>query len=256
MSGSAGGGGAGDPAAEGEVVFRELVTADQLAALPPFEHRIWGSGGDAVSVNMLVAVVSEGGVAIGAFCEDEIVGAVFGFRTHEPHVLHSHYMAVDPAWRRRGLGVQLKQRQRQWCLERGITGMRWTYDPLQLGNAHLNLRGLGAVGVSYHRDHYGTLGGINGRLPSDRITVWWDLTGTQPRTAATDARQPDHDAHGADVEHVDVPPASADDIAASNDAAMHARLHVRGALEPRMAAGWRLVDVDRALRRYTLAPPA
>ncbi|TPW11426.1 MAG: N-acylamino acid racemase, partial [Acidimicrobiaceae bacterium] len=147
--------------------FRDLVSADQLAVLPPFERRIWGGESELVSVNMLVATVSEGGVAIGAFDGDAIVGAVYGFATREPHVLHSHYMAVDPGYRRAGLGVELKRRQRSWCLERGITHMRWTYDPLQLGNAHLNLRVLGATGVEYHVDHYGTLGGINGSLPSD-----------------------------------------------------------------------------------------
>lgn len=218
--------------------FRELRTADELAHLPPFESRIWGSGGDLVSVNMLVATVGEGGVALGAFDGDEIVGAVYGFPTREPHVLHSHYMAVDPRWRRNGLGVELKQRQRRWCLERGITHMRWTYDPLQLANAHLNLRVLGCVGVAYHVDYYGHLGGINGSLPSDRVTVSWDLREGATKPAAELA--------------VDVPLASGDDIAASNDAALHARLHVRFELHERMATGWQLVDVDRDGRRYLL----
>ncbi len=226
---------AGEPA---RLEFRELRTADELAHLPPFESRIWGSGGDLVSVNMLVATVGEGGVALGAFDGDEIVGAVYGFPTREPHVLHSHYMAVDPRWRRNGLGVELKQRQRRWCLDRGITHMRWTYDPLQLANAHLNLHVLGCVGIAYHVDYYGHLGGINGSLPSDRVTVSWDLRDGATKPAAELA--------------VDVPPASADDIAASNDTALHARLHVRSELHERMAAGWQLVDVDRDGRRYLL----
>lgn len=223
----------------GPVEFRDLVTADQLAALPPFEARIWGGGGDCVSVNMLVATISEGGVAIGAFDGGAIVGAVYGFPTREPHVLHSHYMAVEPAWRRRGLGVELKQRQRLWCRAHGITHMRWTYDPLQLGNAHLNLRVLGARGVTYHVDHYGHLGGINGSLPSDRVTVEWDLG--------------DHVARPEPALIVEVPAASADDIAASNEAALAARLHVRAELHGRLAAGWQLSDVDRDGRRYLLS---
>ncbi len=221
--------------------FRDLVTADELAHLPPFEGRIWGGGGDRVSVNMLVATVGEGGVALGAFDSDEMVGAVYGFPTRDPHVLHSHYMAVDPRWRRNGLGVELKQRQRRWCLDRGITQMRWTYDPLQLGNAHLNLHVLGARGVAYHVDYYGHLGGINGSLPSDRVMVSWDL-----RDAAT---EPNPELA------VEVPMATADDIADSNDAAVHARLTVRAELEPRMRLGWQLVDVDRHARQYLLAGP-
>jgi predicted GNAT superfamily acetyltransferase len=220
--------------------YRELVTADQLAALPPFEQRIWGGAGELVSVNMLVATVSEGGVAIGAFADGEIVGAVYGFATREPQVLHSHYLAVDPRYRRSGLGVELKQRQRAWCLQRDITHMRWTYDPLQLGNAHLNLRVLGAAGVAYHVDHYGTLGGINGLLPSDRVTVSWTLAGDDQRIAPH--------------LHVEVPPATADDIANSSPAALQARLALRGELVDRLANGWLLVDVDRETRRYGLAP--
>ncbi|MEX0846178.1 MAG: GNAT family N-acetyltransferase [Ilumatobacteraceae bacterium] len=220
--------------------LRVLRTADELAVLPPFEHRIWG-GDDAVSVNMLVAVVAEGGVAIGAFDGDDIVGSVFGFPTHDRAVLHSHYMAVDPAWRRQGLGVRLKHEQRAWCLDHGITGMRWTYDPLQLANAHLNLVALGAVGVAYHENHYGTLGGINGDLPSDRITVFWDLAPVAPTATPT--------------VFVDVPPVTADDIASSNEAAMRARLVVRDALQRPLHDGWRLIGVDREARRYALAPP-
>jgi predicted GNAT superfamily acetyltransferase len=223
-----------------EIEFRDLRTPDDLAVLPPFERRIWGSTSDLVSLNMLVALVSEGGMAIGAFERDAIVGAVFGFPTRDPEVLHSHYMAVDTAWRRQGLGVALKQRQRSWCLEHGITAMRWTYDPLQLANAHLNLVALGAAGISYHENHYGTLGGINGDLPSDRVTVQWDLL-----TLGADRPAP--------TLSIEVPPVSADDIASSNDVATHARLAVRAELTGRLGHGWLLVGVDRDARRYDLA---
>jgi predicted GNAT superfamily acetyltransferase len=223
-----------------EIEFRELRTPDELAVLPPFERRIWGSTSDLVSLNMLVALVSEGGMALGAFDHGSIVGAVFGFPTHEPEVLHSHYMAVDPAWRRQGLGVELKQRQRTWCLERSITAMRWTYDPLVLANAHLNLVALGAAGIAYHENHYGSLGGINGELPSDRVTVRWDLV-----TLGVDRPAP--------TLSIDVPPVTADDIAASNEVATHARLVVRAELSSRLGNGWQLVGVDREARRYDLA---
>ena len=157
------------------IEFRDLTTADELAALPEFEHRIWGGDFDMVSVNMLVATVSEGGMAIAAYDGGSVVGAVYGFRTHEAEVLHSHYMAVDPSHRGTGLATELKMRQRQWCLDNRMKAMRWTYDPLQLANAHLNLNRLGVRGISYHVNHYGTLGGINGSLPSDRLTVRWEL---------------------------------------------------------------------------------
>jgi len=220
------------------IEFRTLTTAAELADLPAFEQRVWGMG-DGVSLHMLVATVAEGGMAIGAYDDGRLVGSVYGFRTFEAGVLHSHYMAVDPAHRRGGLGSQLKRRQREWCLERGIKAMRWTFDPLQLNNAHLNLHTLGAVGVAYHEDHYGVLGGINGNLPSDRLTVQWDLVG------------PPFSGHQAAA--VEVPAVSTEEIAASAEAAIIARLAVRRQMKPLLSQGWRVTAIDRDSRVYTLS---
>ena len=220
------------------VDFRVLRTAEELSALPPFEALIWGGEGDRVSVNMLVACIEEGGMAIGAFAADRLVGSVFGFRTHEPRVLHSHYMAVDPEFRRSGLGEQLKRRQAEWCVDNGITAMRWTFDPLQLANAHLNLNKLAALGVTYHVNHYGTLGGINGSLPSDRLTVQWELERRRPAFA--------------EVSVVEVPEVSSQQIAESSPEALHARLAVRDAMASRLEDGWKVSAVNREARTYTL----
>ena len=221
------------------IEFRELRTADELAPMPALESRVWGGHGELVAVNMLVATISEGGMAIGAFDGDRLVGSVYGFATSEPHVLHSHYLAVDPDYRRSGLGVALKYQQRDWCLANGRTAMRWTFDPLQLGNAHLNLRSLGAIGVRYHPNLYGPMGGINGGLPSDRLVVEWDLVG--PRFT------------GSQSTDVAVPPVSADEIAAAGAAALGARIALREAMLPLLHDGWRATDVDRIARTYTFS---
>jgi chorismate synthase len=221
------------------IEFRELRTADELAPMPVLESRVWGGHGELVAVNMLVATISEGGMAIGAFDGDRLVGSVYGFATAEPHVLHSHYLAVDPDYRRSGLGVALKYQQRDWCLANGRTAMRWTFDPLQLGNAHLNLRSLGAVGARYHANLYGPMPGINGGLPSDRLVVEWDLFG--PRFC------------GRESTVVAVPPVTADDIATAAPMALQARVALRAAMMPLLAEGWIATDVDRAARTYTLS---
>lgn len=219
------------------IEFRELRTAAELAQMPVLESRVWGAG-DLVAVNMLVATISEGGMAIGAFDGERLVGSVYGFASHEPEVLHSHYLAVDPEHRGHGLAVELKRRQRDWCLANGRTLMRWTFDPLQLGNAHLNLRSLRAVVAEYHVDLYGPMGGINGALPSDRMMVEWDLVNER--------------VVGAESVVVDVPAVTPAEIATASPQAMHARVAVREAMVPLFASGWRATDVDRAARRYTL----
>lgn len=219
------------------IEFRELRTAGELAQMPILEAKVWGAG-DLVAVNMLVATISEGGMAIGAFDGDRLVGSVYGFATDQPHVLHSHYLAVDPDYRGRGLAVALKQRQRQWCLDRGRTMVRWTFDPLQLGNAHLNLRSLRAAAVQYHIDLYGPMGGINGSLPSDRLVVEWDLVNDR--------------VDGTESIDVGIPTVTADEIATASPAAISARLSVREAMVPLLADAWRVTDVDRTARCYTL----
>ncbi len=221
------------------IEYRELRTAVELAPMPALESRVWGGHGELVAVNMLVATVSEGGMAIGAFDGDRLVGSVYGFATHDPQVLHSHYLAVDPDYRGSGLGMTLKRRQREWCLANGRTAIRWTFDPLQLGNAHLNLRSLGAVGAQYHVDLYGPMGGINGGLPSDRLVVEWHLV--EPRFVGTDSVE------------VPVPPVTADEIASATAHALHARVALRDSMVPLLADGWRVTDVDRFERTYTLS---
>lgn len=221
------------------IEFRVLRTADELAVMPDFEELVWGGEDDRVSVNVLVAVVVEGGVAIAGFDGDTVVATAFGFPTRDPHVLHSHYMAVHPERRREGLAERIKRRQAEWCIDNGYTAMRWTYDPLQLTNAHLNLNKLGAVGVHYHANHYGALGGINGSLPSDRLTVLWQLD--RPRPMYGEHRT------------VRVPPVTPEQIAASAPAAFEARLAVRDALDQPLHDGWQVTGVDRYERTYTLS---
>ena len=221
-----------------DLEIRELRTADELAELPAFERFVWGSDTEMVSVNMLVATLQEGGMALGAYHDGQLVGMVYGFASREHEVLHSHYLAVHPAWRGHGLGVALKERQRAWCLEHAFTTMRWTFDPLQLGNAHLNLDRLGAVGVAYFENLYGTLGGINGSLPSDRLLVRWDIA-AERSTFAVSAR-------------VAVPMATPDDIARSTEAAVTARHAVRDALSRHLSADLLVVGVDPVERVYLL----
>ncbi|MEI8238127.1 MAG: GNAT family N-acetyltransferase [Actinomycetota bacterium] len=221
------------------VEYRVLRTADELAELPPFEHRIWGVGDEAVSVNMLVATICEGGVAIGAYDGDMLVATAYGFATNEPGVLHSHYIAVHPDYRGQGLGEQIKYEQRVWCLDNGYTSMRWTFDPLQLTNAHLNLNKLQALGVTYHVNHYGAMGGINGGLPSDRLTVQWYLVGDRPPFRESFV--------------LEVPPVTPEEIEAGTVEALGARLAIREQMAPHMADGFVVTAVDRHARTYTLS---
>lgn len=220
------------------IEFRDLRTSDDLAPLPEFEKFIWGGESEMVSVNVLVATIEEGGMAMAAYDRDLLVGVVYGFATREPDVLHSHYLAVHPEYRGSGLGEQLKRRQADWCTANGYRAMRWTYDPLQLTNAHLNLNKLGAIGVQYKVNLYGALGGINGSLPSDRLVVQWEFVRGRPVVGETFV--------------VDVPAVTPQDIAASAPEAIAARMAIREGMQGPLDDGWVVVAVDRSARTYTL----
>jgi predicted GNAT superfamily acetyltransferase len=97
--------------------------------------------------------------------------------------LHSHMLAVRQAYRNRGLGKQLKLEQRLEALARGIRYMEWTFDPLEIKNAFLNIHRLGATVRSYRVDFYGVSSSrLQAGLPTDRLLAEWRLD--SPRVQA------------------------------------------------------------------------
>jgi predicted GNAT superfamily acetyltransferase len=84
-------------------------------------------------------------------------------------------LAVLPKYQNQGIGRQLKLAQRDDAIARGIDLIEWTFDPLQLKNAHFNIARLGAVVRRYLVDVYGrTLSPLHGGLPTDRLVAeWW-----------------------------------------------------------------------------------
>ena len=102
--------------------------------------------------------------------------ALPGYREGRPY-LHSHMLArVACLPQRRGLAVGLKLAQREDALELAdIELMEWTFDPLEIKNAHLNIARLGAISRRYHADFYGPSSSpLQGGLPTDRLYAeWW-----------------------------------------------------------------------------------
>lgn len=161
--------------------FRIEVATDiaACAATIPIQQETW-SGDLAVPANMLLAVAHNGGfVALGyAEGDPEPAGFVFGFLGirdyHFRH--HSHMLAVREKYRGTTLARELKEAQRDHCLDQGIEIVAWTMDPLEARNATFNFAKLGAYTREYHRDFYGAMPDkLNAGLPSDRIYVEWPI---------------------------------------------------------------------------------
>jgi predicted GNAT superfamily acetyltransferase len=141
-----------------------------------------------------------GGQVIGAYDSDgeddgasEEADGLIGFAMALPGIktvegqarlyLHSHMLAVQEGYRNRGVGMLLKREQRREALERGIFHMEWTFDPLEIKNAFLNIHRLGAVVRSYRPDFYGVSSSrLQGGLPTDRLVAEWELD--SPRVKA------------------------------------------------------------------------
>ena len=155
-----------------------------LASLDHFERCVvvqletWGySDGDVVPRRMFMVAQRIGGQVIGAFDGDSIIGFAMslpGYRDGHPY-LHSHMLAVLPAYRNAGLGRRLKLAQRDDALARGFDLMEWTFDPLEIKNAYLNIARLGAIVRRYQPDFYGPSSSpLQGGLPTDRLYAeWW-----------------------------------------------------------------------------------
>ena len=200
-------------------LLRILETPQEMSAVEELQRQVWpGDETDVVPTHMLLAVVHNGGLLIGAYhageTEDEsgqaelergeippqapLVGFVFGFPglystpdgPRPKH--HSHMLGVRPDQRDRGTGFKLKRAQWQMVRHQGLDRITWTYDPLLSRNAHLNIARLGAVCNTYLLEEYGEMrDGLNSGLPSDRFQVdWWIRSERVNRRLSKHLRRP------------------------------------------------------------------
>jgi predicted GNAT superfamily acetyltransferase len=161
--------------------FRDLTTLEDFAQVVELERRIWGPGYDeVVPVPILAVSVHRGGILIGAFDGDRMIGFVYslpGIKDGKP-TQWSHMAGVVAEHRSAGLGRTLKLLQRDRTLAMGLELIEWTYDPLQAMNAHLNFAKLGVVAAEYAENLYGTSSSpLHQGNPTDRfVAEWWIRT--------------------------------------------------------------------------------
>ena len=101
-----------------------------------------------------------------------------GFRSPDNLWFYSQYTGVRPEYQGLGLGVPLKEFQRDVLMETlGIFTVVCTYDPLTAVNARRNVGRFGMDVVEYRPATYGPFGGLLNRvdIPSDRFFMSWDL---------------------------------------------------------------------------------
>ena len=161
------------------------IEVRQLTRLPQFEpvfdmqKTIWNyDDSDLIPLRFFVVIDKVGGHIFGAYDSGRLIGFCFAIPGIKPGgrpYLHSHMLGVLPEYRNARIGSRLKLRQKEDALARGIELIEWTFDPLELKNAFLNIAKLGAVIRTYSENFYGsTSSPLHGGLPTDRCTAeWW-----------------------------------------------------------------------------------
>jgi predicted GNAT superfamily acetyltransferase len=171
------------------ILIRPCQAWEELDACVQMQADVWGYGErDLAPRRVLIVAQKIGGQVMGAFDTalpgtspqgepDSLVGfamAFPGISRGRPY-LHSYMLAVNPDYRNQGIGRRLKLFQRDEALARGIARMEWTFDPLEIKNAFLNIARLGAVVRRYASNFYGvTSSRLHGQVPTDRLYAeWW-----------------------------------------------------------------------------------
>jgi predicted GNAT superfamily acetyltransferase len=159
---------------------RDLHTLDDFSGVVEIQRRVWGDGyDDIVPLSIFAVVVKRGGILVGAFDGDRMAAFVFslpGLKDGRPSQW-SHMLGVDEPYRKSGIGAQLKLAQRERALTQGLDLIEWTFDPLQVPNAHLNFARLGVVAEEYLENVYGMSGSaLHQGAPTDRFIAAWKIT--------------------------------------------------------------------------------
>jgi predicted GNAT superfamily acetyltransferase len=170
----------------GLLIIKALDSIQEIKEIANVEAKIWGMRSeDTVPDHVLTAIARDGGVLLGAYQDEILIGFTLGWLgTIDPQKgvpasgqlkLVSHMTGVLPDYRDQRVGFKLKRAQREWALKQGLDLITWTYDPLESRNGYFNIHLLGCVCDTYLQNYYGEMSDeMNEGVQSDRFRVdWW-----------------------------------------------------------------------------------
>lgn len=165
------------------IKIRSVKTVKEYHTCEDIQKQVWQfSDREIIPVNELITIQRSGGLVLGAFLGNKMVGFAFGFAgIQDGKLIHSSRMlAVLPEYRNYDIGFRLKLAQRAFALRQGIKLVTWTFDPLQSLNAFFNIAKLGITIRRYFVNLYGNSSSVlNKGVPTDRFLAEWKIGGKQ-----------------------------------------------------------------------------
>jgi len=170
------------------LIIKPINTPELIKQVPGVESDAWGEKpGYTVPDHVLTAIEKNGGVLLGAYDGDLLLGYTLGWLgivnpddklpAEGQLKLVSHMTGVIDGYRNKRIGYKLKLAQRDWALDRGLDLITWTYDPLESRNAYFNIHLLACTCQTYYCDYYGEMTDeMNRGTISDRFRVDWQIT--------------------------------------------------------------------------------
>ena len=236
------------------MVIRQASSHPDLDEVTRIQREVWHVEDiDIAGRIQLRASQHAGGSVLVAETDGGIIeGFAYAFPAYEhgEAFWHSDMLAVRPRSRGTKVGQALKWAQREHALRKGITRITWTFDPMQAGNAHLNLKLLGATVRAYLSDFYGvTSSALHHGLPTDRLLASWDLQ--SPRVRALSCGEPE--GPGPDQARVAIPAAWNDLVARDPERACNEQRRVAEEFKAAFAQGLVVTGFDKASTSYALS---
>ena len=165
-----------DEAEGAGITIRRLNSREEFEEFGRVEMRVWG-GQYPPPPELLRAIADNGGLVLGAFHGEKMIGILLGFTGfNKGRIYHySHQTGVLAEYRDKGIGFMLKMAQRNEVIKMGLDLIIWTFNPLMARNAFFNVGKLGAVVRCYMRNYYGLMNDeLNRGIPTDRVVAeWW-----------------------------------------------------------------------------------